>query len=120
MIAISRRSVLQALAAIPLAAGETSSRFAICSETFAGMDFAPACEAAARIGYLGIEIEPAHLSADPAALTSRERTRIRRMIGAEGIRCIGLHSFLKAPAGLHLTIADSRRSVSRACSCWRF
>ncbi|MGA3189493.1 MAG: sugar phosphate isomerase/epimerase family protein [Bryobacteraceae bacterium] len=105
MIEISRRSALQALAAIPLADAET--RFAICSETFAGMDFASACKAAARIGYRGIEIEPSHLSPDPAALSSNQRTQIRKTIRDAGIGCVGLHSFLKAPAGLHLTIADA-------------
>jgi D-psicose/D-tagatose/L-ribulose 3-epimerase len=104
---ISRRSALGALAAVPLAAAKTPTRFAICSETFVGMDFAAACRAAARIGYRAIEIEPSHLSPDPATLSSSRRTQIRKTIRDEGMDCVGLHSFLKAPAGLHLTIADA-------------
>jgi D-psicose/D-tagatose/L-ribulose 3-epimerase len=104
---ISRRAALSAVAAIPLFAAKTPSRFAICSETFAGMDFGSACKAAARVGYGGIEIEPSHLSPDPAALSREQRTEIRRRMRDVGIRCVGLHSFLKAPAGLHLTISDA-------------
>ncbi len=107
MIKISRRSALGVLAAVPLAAAKTPSRFAICSETFVGMDFASACRAAARIGYRGIEIEPSHLSPDPAALSGSRRTEIRKTIRDQGMNCVGLHSFLKAPAGLHLTVSDA-------------
>lgn len=107
MIKISRRSALGVLAAVPLAAAKTSSRFAICSETFAGMDFVSACLAAARIGYRGIEIEPSHLSPDPAALSASRRTEIRNTIRDQGMSCVGLHSFLKVPAGLHLTVSDA-------------
>jgi D-psicose/D-tagatose/L-ribulose 3-epimerase len=111
VIKISRRSALGVLAAVPLAAAKAPSRFAICSETFAGMDFVSACRAAARIGYRGIEIEPSHLlsgpAPDPAALSASRRTQIRKTIRDEGMDCVGLHSFLKAPAGLHLTIADA-------------
>jgi sugar phosphate isomerase/epimerase len=81
-------------------------RFAICSETFAGMSFREACQAAQRAGYAGIEIEPAHLAADPAALTSAQRREIRRMMDDEGLGYVGVHSFLKAPPGLHLTTPD--------------
>ena len=71
------------------------------------MNFAEACKAARRAGYYGIEIEPAHLGADPAALPAAERRAIRSMIEGEGLQCVGLHSFLKAPAGLHLTTPDA-------------
>jgi D-psicose/D-tagatose/L-ribulose 3-epimerase len=104
----SRRDFLKlAGLAVPLWAAKAPSRFAICSETFAGMDFTSACAAAARIGYGGIEIEPSHLSQDPAALSAQKRLEIRKMMHGAGIGCVGLHSFLKAPAGLHLTIADA-------------
>jgi D-psicose/D-tagatose/L-ribulose 3-epimerase len=87
--------------------GAADNRFAICSETFAGMKFADACKTARRAGYAGIEIDPSQLSADPAALPPSERREIRRTIEGEGLSCVGLHSFLKAPAGLHLTTADA-------------
>jgi len=104
---ITRRSALWTVASIPLLAAKKPARFGICSETFAGQDFPSACKAAARTGYSGIEIEPAHLGADPASLTASERLRIRQLMKSETLACIGLHSFLKAPAGLHLTTPDA-------------
>jgi len=103
---IDRRSFLIGCAA-PLFAATPANRFAICSETFSGMKFADACKAARRTGYSGFEIEPAGLGDDPAALTAAERRAIRGMVEGEGLQCVGLHSFLKAPAGLHLTAPDA-------------
>jgi len=102
---LSRRSLL--FGAVPLPGSPASGRFAICSETFAGMSFADACKAARRSGYDGIEIEPAHVSPDPAALPSERRQEIRRIIEDEGLTAVGLHSFLKAPPGLHLTTGNA-------------
>jgi D-psicose/D-tagatose/L-ribulose 3-epimerase len=101
---VARRSLLLGWAA-PLFS-RTQSRLAICSETFAGMTFAEACMAARRTGYDGIEIEPAHLGPDPAMLSAVERREIRRAMDSEGLHCVGLHSILKAPPGLHLTTPD--------------
>ena len=103
---ISRRSALWSIASLPLLSAKGSARFGICSETFAGLDFPSACRAAAMIGYRGIEVEPAHLAPDPAALSASHRKRLRESIAERGLACIGLHSFLKAPAGLHLTTPD--------------
>jgi sugar phosphate isomerase/epimerase len=102
---LDRRSFLLGCA-LPLV-GKPSQRFSICSETFAGMSFAEACKAARRTGYAGIEIEPAHLGPDPAALTATDRRDVRRAMEGEGLHFVGLHSFLKAPAGLHLTTPDA-------------
>ncbi len=100
---MTRRSLLFSAAA----ASRSAFRWAICSETFAGMPFAKACEAAARCGYAGIEVEPAHLGADPAALSSSARREIRRVIATEGLQFTGFHNALKAPPGLHLTTSDA-------------
>ena len=102
---IDRRSFLLVCAA-PLLA-KPANRLAICSETFAGMKFAEACQAARRTGYAAIEIEPAHLSPDPASLPAAARREVRRVMDGEGLACAGLHSLLKAPAGLHLTMPDA-------------
>lgn len=102
---VSRRSLLLGWTAPVFA--RAHSRLAICSETFAGISFAEACAAARRTGYEGIEIEPAHLGPDPAALSGPERSGVRRAMDSEGLHCVGLHSILKAPPGLHLTTPDS-------------
>ncbi len=102
---LSRRSVLLGCGA-PIFCG-IQSRLAICSETFAGSTFIEACKAADRTGYDGIEIEPAHLGQDPAALSGAQRREIKRIMDQEHLLCPGLHSFLKAPAGLHLTTPDA-------------
>ncbi len=104
-MSIDRRSFLLGCAA-PLLA-KPANRLAICSETFAGMKFAEACQAARRTGYAAIEIEPAHLSPDPASLPASARREGRRVMDGEGLACTGLHSLLKAPAGLHLTTPDA-------------
>jgi D-psicose/D-tagatose/L-ribulose 3-epimerase len=104
-MSVSRRSLLLGAAA-PLLHGAGALRFSICSETFAGMNFADACRAARRIGYQGIEVEPAHLDADPAAISMARRAELRRLIESHGLHYVGLHSFLKMPQGLHLTSAD--------------
>jgi D-psicose/D-tagatose/L-ribulose 3-epimerase len=101
---LGRRNFLLGCAA-PLL-GKPTNRLAICSETFAGMKFAQACQAARRTGYAAIEIEPAQLSPDPASLPSAARRETRRIMESEGLACTGLHSFLKAPAGMHLTAPD--------------
>ncbi len=101
---LSRRSLLLSCVA-PLFCG-VQSRLAICSETFAGSTFGEACKAARRTGYDGIEIEPAHLGQDPAALSGVQRREIKSLMDQEHLFCPGLHSFLKAPAGLHLTTPD--------------
>ena len=101
---ISRRNLLLGAAAAPLFAAE--NRWAICSETFAGMDFPAACRAARKIGYAGIEIEPAHLGPDPIALPAAKRKEYRSLIADEGLTCVGMHSMFKTPAGMHLTAPD--------------
>jgi sugar phosphate isomerase/epimerase len=102
---LSRRSLVLGCGA-RLFSG-VQSRLAICSETFAGLKFAEACKAARRTGYDGIEIEPAHLGEDPAALPGARRLEIKRLMDQEHLLCPGIHSFLKAPAGLHLSAPDA-------------
>ncbi len=100
---LTRRSMMMAMAA----AQRSHFRWAICSETFAGMNFADACRAAKRCGYAGVEVEPAHLGADPAALSPAERKSARDAMKQAGVRYVGIHNILKAPAGLHLTTPDA-------------
>ena len=102
---IGRRTLLLGGAAPLLAT--PPNRFAICSETFEGMRLPEACRAARRCGFAAIEIDPSQLGPDPAALSTGARQELRSIIEGEGLGYVGLHSFLKAPAGLHLTIPDA-------------
>ena len=100
-----RRSFVLGAAGLPALAAK--NQWAICSETFVGSDFVTACKAARRIGYSGIEAEPAHLGADPASLSRDRRREFRAAIDGEGLTCVGMHSMLKSPTGLHLTTPDA-------------
>ena len=104
---LSRREWLSMAGASTLAGAAPPWRYAICSETFAGASFADACLGAKRCGYDGIEIDPAQLAPDPAALSPAERSEIRNCMRAGDLGYAGLHSFLRAPAGLHLTTRDA-------------
>jgi sugar phosphate isomerase/epimerase len=108
---LPRRSLLAAASAAiaprALASKPRPFPLAICSETFPGAGFPAICESARRTGYTGLEIDPSNLSEDPAALTSAQRASLRRVMKDAGIEYCGLHSILKAPKGLHLTVADA-------------
>ena len=82
-------------------------RLAICSETFPGASFSGICDAARRTGYTGLEIDPSNLSDDPTLLSAAQRRSLQSRMNASGLHFCGLHSFLKAPKGLHLTSPDA-------------
>jgi D-psicose/D-tagatose/L-ribulose 3-epimerase len=92
---------------LSMAVSRSTFRWAVCSETFAGMRFSEACLAAARCGYSGIEVEPAHLGPDPVKLPASARNEIRQWMKAAGLQFTGFHNALKAPVGLHVTTSDA-------------
>lgn len=94
-------------AAIEAAAAPERFRLAVCSETFPGASFTGICETARRTGYTGLEIDPSNLSEDPAALTAAQRRSLKSQMNVNGLHFCGLHSFLKAPKGLHLTAPEA-------------
>jgi D-psicose/D-tagatose/L-ribulose 3-epimerase len=96
-----------ALPTILSAAGNQRAKLAICSETFAGLSFPKAAGEAANIGYKGIEIQPDHLSSEPANLSANERNAIRNVLRECQLSFVGLHAFLKAPASLQLVSNDA-------------
>jgi sugar phosphate isomerase/epimerase len=108
---MSRRQwMATAAAGLPVCgapAGQTRFRLAICSETFVGASFAAICESARRTGYTGLEIDPSGLGDDPAGLSAVQRRSLAGQMNELGLHYCGLHSFLKAPQGLHLTAADA-------------
>jgi D-psicose/D-tagatose/L-ribulose 3-epimerase len=103
---MNRRSWLAASGAAALSAS-VRFRLAICSETFPGASFFGICQSARRTGYTGLEIDPSNLSSDPASLGAAERRSLSNQMKVNGLHYCGLHSFLKAPSGLHLTTPDA-------------
>ena len=105
---MSRRDWLavSGAALLPAAGGRVPFRLAVCSETFPGAPFSGICEAARRTGYTGLEIDPSNLGDDPASLTATGRRSLQNQLRENGLHFCGLHSFLKAPKGLHLTTPD--------------
>jgi D-psicose/D-tagatose/L-ribulose 3-epimerase len=101
-----RREVLLALAAAACARRESGMKLAVCNNTFRGAGFAEACRLAAHAGYTGLEIGPATLGDDPAALTAPQRAELRRTMAGKGLEFVGLHNLLAAPPGLHITTPD--------------
>jgi sugar phosphate isomerase/epimerase len=81
-------------------------RFALCNELFGEAPLASVCHDLAEIGYQGVELAPFTLSADPASLTTAERSEISKTIQEGGLQFVGLHWLLAAPPGLHITASD--------------
>lgn len=101
----TRRAVLSGIGLAAFARTQPF-RFSVCNETFEGSSFAAACRLAKSTGYAGLEIAPVTLAADPVSLPPAKRREYRRAMESEGLRYVGLHSLLSAPAGLHLTTGD--------------
>lgn len=64
------------------------------------------CQEVRSLGYEGLEVAPFTLSADPAALTTTERTTIRQTIADHGLTFVGLHWLLAVPPGLQTAARD--------------
>lgn len=106
-MSLTRRAALSSLALAAFASPEPYRyRFAICNETFAGKPFAETCRLAKETGYQGVEIAPATLSSDPAALTASQRAAFRKSIIDAGVEYAGMHALVSTPPGLHLTTPD--------------
>jgi len=82
-------------------------RLAICNEIFENWSFPDTCKAIRKAGYIGIEIAPFTLSADPAAIPVAVRRNYREIMASEGLRFAGLHWLMAAPKGLHVTTPDA-------------
>jgi D-psicose/D-tagatose/L-ribulose 3-epimerase len=91
---------------MPYAQAPAPARIALCNEVLAPMAFAEQCEFAAALGYDGLEVAPFTLGDDPLALSSGQRTQLRREAEQCGLAVSGLHWLLLRPAGLSITTAD--------------
>jgi D-psicose/D-tagatose/L-ribulose 3-epimerase len=102
-------SLLAALAASSVRGGAANGkrlRLAICNETFPNWKLGDVCRTIRRLGYAGVEVMPATLGPDPAALAASARADLRRAMEGEGVAFVGLHAVLSAPQGLHITTPD--------------
>lgn len=70
--------------------------YTLCNELLAadGLTLAEQAEAAAQLGYVGLELAPATLSDAPHLMTAAEVADVRRTVEAAGIRVTGLHWLL--------------------------
>lgn len=81
-------------------------KFALCNEVLQPLSFAQQCKLAADLGYDGLEVAPFTLAEDPMTLTDADAADFRRIAGDHGLRIVGLHWLLVAPAGLSIVTDD--------------
>jgi sugar phosphate isomerase/epimerase len=82
-------------------------KYAICNETFEGLDHARICARIAELGYTGLEMAPFTLAPRITDVTSSQRVGLRREAEKAGVQIIGLHWLLAKTEGFHLTSADA-------------
>lgn len=81
-------------------------RFAICNETFTDVSLEAGFEAAAELGYEGVELAPFTLAPYITEVSPARRAEIRKTIESLGLKTVGLHWLLAKTEGYHLTSPD--------------
>lgn len=81
-------------------------RFAICNETFTDVSLEAGFEAAAELGYQGVELAPFTLAPYITEVSPARRAEIRMTIESLGLKTVGLHWLLAKTEGYHLTSPD--------------
>jgi D-psicose/D-tagatose/L-ribulose 3-epimerase len=82
-------------------------QIALCNEVLQPLPFERQCEAAATLGYDGLELAPFTLAADPLTISEAQAAQFRRIAQDHGLRIFGLHWLLVAPPGLSIVSADA-------------
>jgi sugar phosphate isomerase/epimerase len=82
-------------------------RYAICNETFEGLDHARVFRFVAGLGYQGLELAPFTLAPRITDVTPERRRELRRQAEECGLQILGLHWLLARTEGLHLTSPDA-------------
>jgi sugar phosphate isomerase/epimerase len=83
-------------------------RYAICNETFEGLDHARVCRCVASLGYQGLELAPFTLAPRITDVTAARRRELRRQAEEHDLQIIGLHWLLAKTEGFQLTSPDTR------------
>ncbi|MEY2622490.1 MAG: hypothetical protein RIT26_2310 [Pseudomonadota bacterium] len=81
-------------------------RYALCNEVLQPMSFENQCRHAAALGYMGLEVAPFTLAADPREISPRQARQLRQTAHDHGLVITGLHWLLVAPAGMSITDPD--------------
>ncbi|GAB4140888.1 MAG: sugar phosphate isomerase/epimerase [Thermogutta sp.] len=81
-------------------------RFAICNETFTDRSLEAGFEAAAQLGYEGVELAPFTLAPYITEVSPARRREIRQAIESFGLKTVGLHWLLAKTEGYHLSSPD--------------
>lgn len=102
-----QRSISSAEKAAATSPASKPMQLALCNEVVSHLDFAAQCRFARAVGYDGLELEVPWLGDAPHRLPAERRKELRRIAEDEGLRITGLHSILRAPAGLSITSADA-------------
>ena len=82
-------------------------KFGICNELFENWDFADVCKTVKSTGYDGLEIAPFTLAQLITDVPAPKRVELKKIMGDEGLECIGLHWLLAKTEGFYLTTPDS-------------
>ena len=81
-------------------------KFALCNEVLQPLGFAEQCQAAAAMGYDGLEVAPFTLAENPMDISDTQAQTFSRVAADHGLQIFGLHWLLVAPAGLSIVSAD--------------
>lgn len=81
-------------------------KLALCNEVLRPMGWAAQCEAAARMGYDGLEIAPFTLADDPFGLDAARARALQTSARDHGQTISSLHWLLVKPEGLSLVTPD--------------
>lgn len=102
-------------------------KLALCNEVLRPLPLAAQCEAAAHMGYDGLEIAPFTLADDPSTLDSAHARDVHATARAHGLQVSSLHWLLVKPDGLSLVTGDAalrtrtlnllRRLIDFAAAC---
>jgi len=84
-------------------ASALTTEFSICNELFSSWRPEEVLKTVANLGYDGVEIAPFTLAEDVRNLDEGDRSSLRSLASANGIKIAGIHWMLASPKGLHLT-----------------